>query len=135
MAKYDAMVKLRKDIKLTNEEKAIQAINKLIKNKEETTCQKNADMAEIHRASVYRYERVRKIINQYNERPTLFRSGDSTATLLKLEESRNRQLEKKCKKLENPMESDANYKEQYRELKERLKELEAYVAEEDCEGW
>lgn len=92
-------------------------------------------MAEIHRASVYRYERVRKIINQYNERPTLFRSGDSTATLLKLEESRNRQLEKKCKKLENPMESDANYKEQYRELKERLKELEAYVAEEDCEGW
>lgn len=40
MAKYDAMVKLRKDIKLTNEEKAIQAINKLIKNKEETTCQK-----------------------------------------------------------------------------------------------
>lgn len=135
MAKHDAMVKLRKDIKLTNEEKAIQAINKLIQNKEEITCQKIADMVGIHRASVYRYERVRKIINQYNERPSLFRSGDSTATLLRLEESKNKQLEKKCKKLENLMKSDANYKEQCQKLKERLKELEAYVSEKDGEGW
>lgn len=135
MAKHDNMVRLRKDIKLTNEEKAIQAINLLIKNKEKITCQKIADMAGIHRASVYRYESVRKIMNQYNERPSIFRSGDSTATLLKLEETKNRQLERKCKKLENLIESDANYKEQCKVLKEKLKELEEYVAEKDGEGW
>lgn len=135
MAKYDAMVQLRKDEKLTNEEKAIHAINTLIKRKEEITCQKIADLAGIHRTSVYRYKRVRDIINQYNERPILFRSGDSTATLLRLEESKNKQLEKKCKRLENQAKTDTNYKEKYQDLKERVKELEEQLAEKDGENW
>lgn len=135
MAKYDAMVKLRKDERQANEEKAIQAINSLIKKKEKITCKKIADMIGIDRRSLYRYTTVISVINQYNERPSIFRSGDSTATLLKLEESKSKNLESKCKKLESLMETDAKYKEQCQSLKEKVKELEELLAEKDGEGW
>lgn len=135
MAKHDAMVNLQREVKLANEEKAIQAINLLIKRKEKITCQKIADMIGVDRTSIYRYDRVKNIINQYNERPSIFRSGDSTATLLRIEESKNRQLEKRCKKLENLIESDAKYKEQCQSLKKIVKELEEQLAEKDGENW
>lgn len=135
MAKHDAMVNKQKGIKLSNEEKAIRAINTLVKNKEKITCPKIADMIGVSRTSIYRYESVRNAMNQYNERPTLFRSGDSTATLLKLAENKSKNLEKKCKKLESLIETDAKYKEQCKALKEQIKELEEQLAEKDGENW
>lgn len=135
MAKHDAMVNLQKHIKLSNEEKAIQAINLLIKRKEKISCQKIADMIGVDRTSIYRYKRVVDIINQYNERPSIFRSGDSTATLLKLEESKTKKLEQKCKRLENLAETNTNYKEQCQSLKEKIKELEECLAEINGKDW
>ena len=39
--KYDSIVQLRKDVKDANEEKAIQAINTLIRKKEKVSFQKS----------------------------------------------------------------------------------------------
>ncbi len=133
--KYDSIVQLRKDVKDANEEKAIQAINTLIRKKEKVSFQKVASAIGVHKSTLYRNERVRNTIEQYIERPKLFRSADSTQTLLKLEEMKNRQLQKKCKRLEKQIDSDSNYKEQYQELQARVKELEEILAEKDGEGW
>lgn len=133
--KYDSIVQLRKDVKDTNEENALKAINLLIKGKEKVSFQKVASMIGVHKSTLYRNERVRNAIEQYIEKPNLFRSADSTLTLLKLEEKKNRQLERNNKQLKKQIDSDTNYKKENQELKARLKELEEILAEKDGEDW
>ena len=133
--KYDSIVQLRKDVKDANEEKALQAINLLIKNKETVSFQKVASAIGVHKSTLYRNERVRNAIELLIEHPKLFRSADSTRTLLKLEEIKTRQLQQKCTRLEKQIGSDTNYKEQCQKLQAKLKELEEILAERDGEGW
>lgn len=135
MKKYDKIAQLKKDEKIANENEAMRVINKLIRKNEKVTVKKVAEIIGVNKTTIYRSDRIMNAIRLNEKNPKVFRSEDTTSALLKLEEKKNEQLQKKCKQFQKKVEDLSKYKELYEAEKEKNKELEDRLIEYDSQGW
>lgn len=135
MKKSDKIAQMKRDERVANENKAMKAINTLIKKGEKVTAKKIAELIGVDKSTIYRNERIMNAIRLNNKNPKIFRSEDTTSTLLRLEEKKNEQLTKKYKQLQKKVEDFSKYKELYESEKKKNKELEERLIEYDSQGW
>ena len=105
MKKSDKIAQMKRDERVANENKAMKAINTLIKKGEKVTAKKIAELIGVDKSTIYRNERIMNAIRLNNKNPKIFRSEDTTSTLLRLEEKKNEQLTKKYKQLQKKVEA------------------------------
>lgn len=135
MKKSDKIAQMKKDEKIANENEAMKAINKLIRKNEKVTAKKIAEIIGVNKSTIYRNDRIMNAIRLNDKNPKVFRSEDTTSTLLRLEEKKNEQLTKKCKQLQKKVEVLSKFKELYESEKVKNKELEDRLIEYDSQGW
>lgn len=135
MKKSDKIAQMKKDEKIANENEAMKAINKLIRKNEKVTAKKIAEIIGVNKSTIYRNDRIMNAIRLNDKNPKVFRSEDTTSTLLRLEEKKNEQLAKKCKQLQKKVEDLSKFKELYESEKVKNKELEDRLIEYDSQGW
>lgn len=135
MKKSDKIAQMKRDERVANENKAMKTINTLIKKGEKVTAKKIAELIGVDKSTIYRNDRIMNAIRLNNKNPKIFRSEDTTSTLLRLEEKKNEQLTKKYKQLQKKVEDFSKYKELYESEKKKNKELEERLIEYDSQGW
>lgn len=135
MKKSDKIAQMKIDEKIANENEAMKAINKLIRKNEKVTAKKIAEIIGVNKSTIYRNDRIMNAIRLNDKNPKVFRSEDTTSTLLRLEEKKNEQLTKKCKQLQKKVEDLSKFKELYESEKAKNQELEDRLIEYDSQGW